>query len=475
VQEIDGASNNGIDEIRALRENVKFAPAASRYKIYIIDEAHQITPQAFNALLKTLEEPPAHVVFLMATTESQKIPLTILSRCQRYRFRLFSTKEIYTTLEAILKTEKVTVDPEALQVIAASAGGSLRDSLSLLDQVISQGSAAITLKDVRDLLGFMPKEIISSAVEALSSQDGAKVVGLIKDVNDQGYNLVQLAHDLRDHLRRVLMYKINPAVLDIVSDDKAVLENQKILFTVPWLLRAGNLLSKALEEMRWSDDPRLILELYLLRLSQPYASINELLDRMENFSKEIPAVDYSASVQPVKSSQPQSQPVRSPQVREAPVETFSDTEPEPAVQNEPVAAGDNAELWRRAVVVLRKDMPLTGNLLSTARYKSLEGSNLTVAVRTKFEQEGIKRKKEDIEAVLKTAFNIPLNLNVVVDDNAAVSSAPRRETIISDEEKVVESADRIYKVVEAPAGVAPLPAGLEKILNKFPGKVKKKE
>ena len=478
VQEIDGASNNGIDEIRALRENVKFAPAASRYKIYIIDEAHQITPQAFNALLKTLEEPPAHVVFLMATTESQKIPLTILSRCQRYRFRLFSTKEIYTTLEAILKTEKITVDAEALHVIASSAGGSLRDSLSLLDQVISQGSAAITLKDVRDLLGFMPKEIISTAVESLSAQDGAKVVGLIKDVNDQGYNLVQLAHDLRDHLRRVLMYKINPGVLDIVSDDKTLLESQKSLFTVPWLLRAGNLLSKALEEMRWSDDPRLILELYLLRLSQPYASINELLERMEQLSKELPTVDYSSPAQPVKLSQPQSQPQpRSvqPQVRETPVETFADTEPEPAPTPEPAVSGDNAELWRRAVVVLRKDMPLTGNLLSTAKYRSLDGSTLTVAVRTKFEQEGIKRKKEDIESVLKTAFNKPVTLNVVVDDAAAAAPAPvRRETIVTDEEEVVESAGRVYKVVEDPAG-APLPLGLEKILNKFPGKVKKKE
>lgn len=324
----------------------------------------------------------------------------------------------------------------------------------------------------------MPKEIITSAVEALSAQDGAKVVGLIKDVNDQGYNLVQLAHDLRDHLRRVLMYKINPAVLDIVSDDKALLESQKALFTVPWLLRAGNLLSKALDEMRWSDDPRLILELYLLRLSQPYASINELLERMETLSKEVPSVEYSTSVQAVKPSQPQSQPqpVRPAQVRETPVETFADTEPEPAAIPEPAASGDNAELWRRAVVVLRKDMPLTGNLLSTARYKSLEGSTLTVAVRTKFEQEGVKRKKEDIEAVLKTAFNAPVNLNVIVDDSAsAAPAAPRQETIITDEENVVESANRVYKVVEEPAGAQPLPLGLEKVLNKFPGKVKKKE
>jgi DNA polymerase-3 subunit gamma/tau len=247
-------------------------------------------------------------------------------------------------------------------------------------------------------------------------------------------------------------------VLDIVSDDKSILESQKALFTVPWLLRAGNMLSKALEEMRWSDDPRLILELYLLRLSQPYASVNELMERIENFSKELPAADYSVS-------QPKAQ------VRETPVDTFADTEPEQVV-----SAGGNAEQWRRAMVVLRKEMPLTGNLLSAARFKSLSGSILSISVRTKFEAEGVKRKKEEIEAVLKTAFNMPVNLQVVIEDNAsAVVAAPKQETIISDEEKVVESVGTVYKVIDEPVGGQPLPSGLEKILHKFPGKVKKKE
>jgi DNA polymerase-3 subunit gamma/tau len=227
VQEIDGASNRGIDEIRALRENVKFAPASSKYKIYIIDEAHQITDAAFNALLKTLEEPPDHVVFILATTEPQKIPVTILSRCQRYRFRLLSAKEVYSTLERIIQKEGFEIEPAALQIIVSSAGGSLRDALSLLDQAISFVSGKVTHKDIQNLLGFLPKEIICSFTEALSRADSAEILSIIKEVTEQGYNLLQFCRDLREHLRSLLLFKLNPAILEITDDDKRVLANQK--------------------------------------------------------------------------------------------------------------------------------------------------------------------------------------------------------------------------------------------------------
>ncbi|MCL1901723.1 MAG: DNA polymerase III subunit gamma/tau, partial [Firmicutes bacterium] len=161
VLEIDGASNNGIDEIRALRENVKFSAANSKYKIYIIDEAHQITTQAFNALLKTLEEPPAHVVFILATTEQHKIPVTILSRCQRYRFKLISTKEIANAIKNIGQKEGFEIDDDALSIVVSASGGSMRDALSLLDQAVSSSVGKITGDYIRGLLGLLPKEIIA--------------------------------------------------------------------------------------------------------------------------------------------------------------------------------------------------------------------------------------------------------------------------------------------------------------------------
>ncbi|MEW6040270.1 MAG: DNA polymerase III subunit gamma/tau, partial [Elusimicrobiota bacterium] len=166
VLEIDGASNRGIDEIRALRENVKFAPANLKYKIYIIDEAHQITEAAFNALLKTLEEPPEHVIFMLATTEPQKIPDTILSRCQRFKFRPLSDVEIANNLKEIIKKEKFSVDENAAGLISRAANGSIRDSLSILDQIVSYSpDEAITKETVRELLGLTPLEVIETLFE----------------------------------------------------------------------------------------------------------------------------------------------------------------------------------------------------------------------------------------------------------------------------------------------------------------------
>src|SRR5262249_20628401 len=160
VLEIDAASNRGIEEIRELRENVLYAPAHSRYKVYIIDEAHQITHDAFNAFLKTLEEPPAHTVFILATTEHQKIPATILSRCQFFRFKRIACEDIAARLEQITRQEKVAVERAALVRLARAAGGSVRDALSLLDQALAYASGTLTAQQVETLLGFLPDEFL---------------------------------------------------------------------------------------------------------------------------------------------------------------------------------------------------------------------------------------------------------------------------------------------------------------------------
>ncbi len=285
VQEIDGASNRGIDEIRALRDNVKFAPASSKYKIYIIDEAHQITDAAFNALLKTLEEPPEHVVFILATTESQKIPLTILSRCQRYRFRLLSSKEIMDSLQRLVEAESFRIEPAALQTITTSAGGSLRDALSMLDQAVSFVSGEVKLGDMQSLLGFLPKEIIYSTIDALSKNDSAKLLSIIKEISEQGYSLLQYARDLREHLRYLMILSLNSSVLEVTPDELKELEKRKTIFSVPWLIRSGHMLSRALDELRWSEQPRLVLELHMLRLAQPFESVKELIERIESLEK----------------------------------------------------------------------------------------------------------------------------------------------------------------------------------------------
>jgi DNA polymerase-3 subunit gamma/tau len=176
VLEIDGASNNGVENIRELRENVKFTPSNSKYKIYIIDEAHQVSAQAFNALLKTLEEPPAHVIFILATTEQHKIPVTILSRCQRYRFKLIPSKEIASALKNIASKEGFEIEDEALSIVVGASGGSMRDALSLLDQAISSGSGKITGDYIRGLLGLLPKDVIAGVTADLAKCDIEKIL-----------------------------------------------------------------------------------------------------------------------------------------------------------------------------------------------------------------------------------------------------------------------------------------------------------
>ena len=191
VLEIDAASNRGIEEIRELRDNVRYAPARSRYKVYIIDEAHQITHDAFNAFLKTLEEPPEHAVFILATTEHQKIPATILSRCQLFRFKRVSADALATQMKRILEQEKLQVEPNALARLARAAGGSVRDALSLLDQALTYSSGTLTSQQVDLLLGFLPDEFLVGFGSALLERQPEGVLRWIRQLMDEGWDLPQ--------------------------------------------------------------------------------------------------------------------------------------------------------------------------------------------------------------------------------------------------------------------------------------------
>src|SRR5258706_6721280 len=209
VLEIDAASNRGIEEIRELRENVRYAPARSRYKVYIVDEAHQITHDAFNAFLKTLEEPPEHAVFVLATTEHQKIPATILSRCQLFRFKRVPQDELTQHLENILKSEKVTAEPSALARLARASGGSVRDSLSLLDQALAYASGALTAKQVEMLLGFLPDEFLIGFASALLERKPAGVLDWTRQLVEEGWDIPQFVRDFREFLRQTMVEQLS--------------------------------------------------------------------------------------------------------------------------------------------------------------------------------------------------------------------------------------------------------------------------
>ena len=217
VHEIDGASNRGIDEIRELRENVKFSPSASRYKIYIIDEVHMLTKEAFNALLKTLEEPPPHVIFVFATTETHKIPATILSRCQRYEFKRISLREITATLRKIAEGEGIRASDQALAWIAQGGEGSLRDSQSILDQAISFAGADIADADVEALLGMGDRKHLLSLSRAVLTRDAAACLKVIDEAFYAGADMKVFYERMLAHFRNLLLVRITAGEGDLLD------------------------------------------------------------------------------------------------------------------------------------------------------------------------------------------------------------------------------------------------------------------
>lgn len=268
VIEIDAASNRGIDEIRNLKENIKYPPTSYAKKVYIIDEVHQLTKDAFNALLKTLEEPPSHAIFILATTEFEKVPATVASRAQRFHFKRLPLLKIAEKLKSICETEKIKADDDALELIAASAEGSFRDAESLLDQ-ISSLEEKITLENVEAILGRVGFSRTAGLAELLIKNDLATALNYLSKINEAGYNLVQFNKDLIHYLRRILSLKFSPALekdfkkeltdaeLKLIKNHSQMIDAQKTVNLIKSLIRAYT-------EMRYSPFAIVPLEVAII-------------------------------------------------------------------------------------------------------------------------------------------------------------------------------------------------------------------
>ncbi len=293
VIEIDGASNRGIDEIRELRENVRYSPAKSRYKIYIIDEVHMLTKEAFNALLKTLEEPPPHVIFIFATTEPHKIPATILSRCQRYDFKRIPFREVVGSLKRIVEEEEIQVSPRGLLLIAQESEGSLRDAESLLDQVIAYAGKDIRDEDITEVLGLIDRKMLSDTVEAIADRDVERCMKVIEQVYHFGYDLQHFCRELLQYLRNLILFKVSQhpeGFMELPEEELMLLKTQAEKFGFDQLNHLFTLLLKGEQETAQSTFPRTMLELTLIRMAtlRPVLSIDEMMKKLETVeSKEL--------------------------------------------------------------------------------------------------------------------------------------------------------------------------------------------
>jgi DNA polymerase-3 subunit gamma/tau len=267
VLEIDAASNTGVDSIRELRENARYAPSRDRFKIFIIDEVHMLSTSAFNALLKTLEEPPEHVAFIMATTERHKLPATILSRCQQFVFRSIPPPEIQAHLQTIAQRERVQIGEGALEYVVKAAGGSMRDAQSLLDQIIAYGGQKISDDEVRDVLGFMPANLLNDSLIALGKRDPVRLLEVVERVADQGLNFQQFVRELLSEIRSVLLCKVG--LNDKLSgspDDKTRIEAHAAGFSEQDLIRFFGVLTQLDGDLRWTSEPRFHLEVACVKL-----------------------------------------------------------------------------------------------------------------------------------------------------------------------------------------------------------------
>ena len=293
VIEIDAASNNGVDNIREIREEVAYRPTEGKYKVYIIDEVHMLSIGAFNALLKTLEEPPSYVIFILATTEAHKIPITILSRCQRYDFRRISIETISDRLMELMEKENVEVEERAIRYIAKAADGSMRDALSLLDQCIAfYLGQKLTYDHVLEVLGAVDTEVFSKLLRKVLAEDVAGAISQLEELVIEGRDLGQFVNDFTWYLRNLLLLKGSDdmeEVLDMSSENMALLKEEARLVEADVLMRYIRIFSELSNQVKYSSQKRILIEIAIIKLCKPAMETNmdSITDRLAKLEKKM--------------------------------------------------------------------------------------------------------------------------------------------------------------------------------------------
>jgi DNA polymerase-3 subunit gamma/tau len=338
VQEIDGATHNGVEQVRELRESARYNPARDRFKVWIIDEVHMLSTGAFNALLKTLEEPPPRVKFIFATTEYHKIPDTILSRCQQYDFRMIPTRELMAHLRAVSDADGIKVSDEALARIARAAEGSARDALSLFDQVLSFSGSEVRDEDLTALLGLIDRELLLAASQGIAGSDGPALLNVVERLSDYGADYRNFARELLLHFREILLLRLappgSPLLASIAPEEAERLRPLAETFSEEDVLRAVEVLTRAESDLRSTPDPRVTLEFALLKLAHARRLVpfTELVARVEAMLSGSPA-PARALPRPAVPPAPRTAPSPVAEPRQAPV-------PTPVTAPAPLQAGD---------------------------------------------------------------------------------------------------------------------------------------
>jgi DNA polymerase III subunit gamma/tau len=397
VVEMDAASNNSVDDIRELRENVALAPMQGGKRVYILDEAHMLTTAAWNAFLKTLEEPPAHVVFVLATTEAHKVPATIIDRCHRFDFQRPSLEQIAGVLRRVSAEEGITIPDPAVGMLSRAATGSFRDALGTLEQLVTYGGNEVKLDDVLEILGVADAELVLGAGEALANRDPKAALLTVQSLSESGRDFTQFMRDLSAHLRHLFVVQTLGHVPDsfsVTAEQTDRLADQATRLSQGEILRAIDFLASAIAAVKDGSEPRIQLEMALLKATQPQAdlSLQALMFRIDQLeaaagggTRPAPsaAPAETAVAPPPEASAAASAPVGAAAGRQAPKgATAVAVEASPEAARQPVGAVDLDQivaLWPAVADAIAEDREVLGHAIATAAPVALDGDRLTIA------------------------------------------------------------------------------------------------
>lgn len=453
VIEIDAASNRGIDDIRALREHVKYIPSTSKFKIYIIDEVHMVTKEAFNALLKTLEEPPEHVKFFFATTEPHKIPETILSRCQRFDLKRISTADIKKRLQEIAQSEKVKIDDDVFYVIARAADGSMRDAESIFDQVISCCGNKVTGADVEEILGLVSEDIFFAIDEAVLNSDIGTAVELTNKIISAGKNTTRFIDDMIKHYRDLLVVKAardTNSLLEVSAETFERLKQTEEKYSEENLLHIIELLAQAQDNMRFAISKETLLEVTIIKLVRARSRIdlNEIIAKLESLrggeQEQSGAILSRSGGSILHESKPQldlladsDKPEKTPQPQAIPEEIRNEDDP-----HIDAAPDQKAEsLWKKVVESIGHKKPRIAESLAAAVLLGLSDGVLRIGYPgdDHFHRESVDKKKnrELIERELLEQSGIKIRVELA---SSGKTSADNKSRPGLDEHPIVQKA-----------------------------------
>ena len=458
IVEIDAASNNSVDDIRELRESVKYTPSKAKYKVYIIDEVHMLSQGAFNALLKTLEEPPSYVIFILATTEPHKIPATILSRCQRFDFKRVSSKDIASRMSYICKKENIEAEEKALSLIARNSQGALRDALSILDQCMSFGNEKIEYNDVIELLGTVNIDELFELSQSIIDENTKKSLEILNEFIIWGKDIRNLINDLIDHFRNLMVCKVSKDLDEIISLPEESIERlkeQSQYVNINDLIRILNILSETQDSMKSSSNTRILAEVTIMKIAQPMfdESKEALIKRIENLEEKIESGNIKVSTVQIE----QSKDVKSQIIEDDKVEENKEDVAYEEVKSEDVRLVESS--WKKVTQKIKDDRKLSiAALLKEVNTFNVKDNILYLIFNDNFSfarsrlnsKDTIEYVESIIRAVLNRSFNIQIYLKSEVASlnlSETINKADEGEEILKNivNKDILEIKDSIEK------------------------------